>query len=271
MKGPDSELPAYDYCTQARSGMMSIASDPDGPPKLVPGYIGDTMGAIMTSYGILAALVARDQLGIGQQIEASAIGSLAFLESLNITAYMHFGQQLPKYEREKAPMPLWNHYMCSDNKWIAIALIQSDKYWHEFCEVLDIGFFENDPQFETERKREENSQRLISLLDKIFITRSRKDWLKRFREKGDFVIAPVNTLEDLIADPQMLENNYILKYEHPDLGSIKMVGFPVRMKKTPVSPTGSAPHIGEHTYEVLSEIAEYTEEEIKDLREQEII
>jgi len=271
MKGPDSELPAYDYCTQARSGMMSIASDPDGPPKLVPGYIGDTMGAIMTSYGVLAALVARDQLGIGQQIEASAIGSLTFLESLNITAYMHFGQQLPKYEREKAPMPLWNHYMCSDNKWIAIALIQSDKYWHEFCEVLDIGFFENDPQFETERKREENSQRLISLLDKIFITRSRKDWLKRFREKGDFVIAPVNTLEDLIADPQMLENNYILKYEHPDLGSIKMVGFPVRMKKTPVSPTGSAPHIGEHTYEVLSEIAEYTEEEIKDLREQEII
>lgn len=271
LKGPDSELPAYDYCTQARSGMMFIASDADGPPKLVPGYIGDTMGAIMTSYGILAALIARDQLGIGQQVEASAMGSLAFLESLNITAYMHFGQQLPKYERVKAPMPLWNHYMCSDKKWIALALIQSDKYWHEFCEVLDIGHYANNPQFETEKKREQNSQELISLLDKIFITRPREAWLRRFRKKGDFVIAPVNTIEDLIKDPQMLENNYVLKHEHPDLGSIKMVGFPVRMNKTPVSPAGSAPHIGEHTYEVLSEIAEYTHEEIKDLKEHEII
>jgi crotonobetainyl-CoA:carnitine CoA-transferase CaiB-like acyl-CoA transferase len=168
-------------------------------------------------------------------------------------------------------MPLWNHYKCSDNKWLALALIQSGRYWHDFCDVVGIGHFENDPKFEKERKREENSQELISILDKIFITRPRKDWLRRFREKGDFVVAPVNTLEDLITDSQMLENNYILKHEHPDLGLIKMVGFPVRMNKTPVSPTGSAPHIGEHTDEVLSEIAGYTEKEIEDLREMEII
>ena len=88
---------------------------------------------------------------------------------------------------------------------------------------------------------------------------------------GDFVVAPVNTLADLITDPQMLENNYILKHEHPDLGLIKMVGFPIGMNKTPVSPAGSAPHIGEHTDNVLSEIAGYTEKEIEDLKELEII
>ena len=271
LKGPDAQLPAYDYTTQARSGMMSVACDPDRPPKLVPGYIGDTMGAIMTSYGILAALVARQHSGQGQQIEASAMGSLAFLESLNISAYLHFGQQLPKYDRADAPMPLWNHYRCSDGKWLAMALIQSDKYWRGFCGVLDLAHIENDPRFENEQRREENSAALISILDEVFMTRPRAEWLRLFKERGDYVVAPVNTLADIMADEQMRANNYILDYDHPDLGSTQMVGFPVGMSKTPVESAGAAPHLGEHTRQVLSEIAGYTENEIEAFGDQEVI
>jgi crotonobetainyl-CoA:carnitine CoA-transferase CaiB-like acyl-CoA transferase len=120
-------------------------------------------------------------------------------------------------------------------------------------------------------KRTENSQVLISIFDKTFATKTYAEWDRILREKGDFIYTRIQHVSDLASDPQMIENEYIVDFDHPVLGKTKMVGFPVRFSKTPASIRLPAPEFGEHTEEVLREIGEYTWEEIGQLREEEVI
>jgi crotonobetainyl-CoA:carnitine CoA-transferase CaiB-like acyl-CoA transferase len=88
---------------------------------------------------------------------------------------------------------------------------------------------------------------------------------------GDFIYTLVNSIDDLPEDPQMLENNYIVDYEHPSWGPTKVVGVPVRLSKTPGDPRAVAPEFGEHTEQVLIELLGYSWEDIGRLKEQEVI
>src|SRR4030095_9539445 len=200
--GPDSAEPSFDYMGLARSGVITSAGEPDMDPLAITGGIADQMGAIMMSYGILAALIARDKYGVGQQVDCSHLGSMTALQGLNVSCKAILGKEFKRMPRAAAPSPLWNHYVCGDGKWICLAMAQQDRYWPAFCEVLGIEQVLKDARFETMAKRAENAKDLVPILDKAFATKPRDYWMKALKEGGDFIYTVVNSIDDLMRDEQ---------------------------------------------------------------------
>ena len=270
-EGPDSAEPSFDYMGLARSGIMTVAGEPDMPPLNITGGIADQMGAIMLSYGILAALIARDKYGIGQQVDSSHLGSMTALQGLNVSCKAILGKEFKRMPRVAAPSPLWNHYQCGDGKWICLAMAQQDRYWKDFCKVLGVAAIATDARFDTMAKRAENAGQLIPILDKAFASQSRDYWMAALKKGGDFIYTVVNSIDDLMRDEQMLTNEYLVDYDHPRIGKTKLVGFPLRLSETPADPRGAAPEFGEHTEMILTELLGYSWDDVSRFRESEII
>ncbi len=269
-KGPDANNPSADYTGVARSGLMSVAGEPDMPPQMVQAGMADQMGATMTAYGILAALIARERHGIGQKVDASLLGSMMHLLGTTIT--MSCMSKIPsmRVARKKAGNPMWNHYKCKDDQWVALAHLQPDKFWPNLCKAMKIQHLEKDSRFDSMDKRTTHAAELIEIFDEVFASKPRDKWIKALKKNG-CIYAPVNTIADLEKDPQAIANEYITEFDHPTMGKIKEAGFPVTFSKTPASIMREAPEFGQHTEEVLIEILDYSWEELSKLREAEII
>ena len=269
--GPDSGEPSFDYMGLARSGIMTAVGEPQMEPLSIAGGIADQMGAIMLAYGVMAALLAREKYGMGQEVDISHLGSMTALQGLNVACKAILGKEFKRMPRAAAPSPLWNHYKCGDDKWICLAMPQQDRYWSDFCKVLGIEHVLDDPRFATMGDRADNAKDLIPILDTAFASRPRDVWMKALKEGGDFIYTVVNTIADLPTDEQMLANEYIVDYEHPSIGKTQLVGVPVRLSKTPGDPKGAAPEFGEHTERILTELLDYSWEDVAKLREEEVI
>ena len=153
------------------------------------------------------------------------------LQGLNVSCKAILGKEFKRMPRAAAPSPLWNHYVCGDGKWICLAMAQQDRYWPAFCKVLGIEQVLKDARFETMAKRAENAKDLVPILDKAFATKPRDYWMKALKEGGDFIYTVVNSIDDLMRDEQMLQNDYIVEYDHPRIGKTKLVGFPLRLQR----------------------------------------
>ncbi len=200
------------------------------------------------------------------------MGSMAILQGLNLSCKLIVGTEFQRTYRKKAPNSLWNHYQCGDGKWICLAMAQADRYWSDFCAALGIRELEKDPRFENIQVRAQHSEELIEILDRVFASKPRDDWMKVLKTaKGDFIYTVVNTVSDLPQDPQMIANEYTVDFNHPSMGPIKEVGMPVRLSKTPGKIRSGAPEFGQHTEEVLTHLLGYFWEEAAKLKEEEVI
>lgn len=273
-EGPESWKPGVDYIAQGRSGIMTSAGEPDMPPLFHVSGFADQMGAIMTAYASLAGLIARDRLGIGQEVDASLLGAMIMLQSLNVSARTILGAEFGKYYRKSAGNPLWNHYQCSDGRWIVLAMVWADRCWPDFCKVLGIQELRDNPKFENMNRRKENAEEFISILDGIFRKKTRDEWMKIMdkaaQEGADIMYGIVNTISDLPNDPQVLANEYISHFQHPVFGDTQVVGIPFKLTKTPGSIRREAPELGQHTEEVLLEFG-YTWDDITKLKDEGVI
>jgi len=270
-EGPESGAPSFDYLGLARSGIMYSCGEPDDEPLAIAGGIADQMGAIMLAYGIVTALLARERTGRGQEVDASHLGSMAWLQGLGLSARLMLGRALPRQSRRFATNPLWNHYRCADDQWLALAMLQPDRYWERFCAVLETPEAAADPRFKTMLDRMMNAGECIALLDEVFARRPRAEWIRRLAEGGDFIYSIINAVDDLPDDPQMQANGYVTAFEHPAFGPTQVVGLPVRLSDTPGSIRLPAPEFGQHTEAILTEVLGYSWEEIGRLREAEVI
>ena len=270
-EGPDSGAPSFDYLGLARSGLMLASGEPDDPPIYTSGGIADQMGATMLAFGVLAALFVRERTGRGQEVDASHLGSMSWLQGLGLAARTMLGRAIPRQSRKYATNPLWNHYRCADDQWIALAMLQPDRYWANLCRVLEIPEAATDARFTGAKERMFHCADCVALLDEVFARRPRAEWLRRLAEGGDFIATLVNSVDDLPDDPQMQVNGYVTTFAHPTFGPTQVVGVPVLLSETPGSIRLPAPEFGQHTEEVLTEILGYSWEEIGRLREAEVI
>ncbi len=267
-KGDMSERRGYDMVAQAVSGAMWLFGDRDSPePSVAVGSIFDQIAASMLAYGILAALLARERTGIGQKVESSLLAGAIHLQAQNINAFLWRGRGMARFSRKRCRNPLTNYYQCGDGKWILLSEPQSARYWHDFCVALGAPELENDQRYNTAEARTQNYAEFIALLDRVFITKPLDEWLKIF-EEYDFVYSPVYDYADVANEPQVQENEYLTEMDHPAMGRVKTVGFPVQFSKTPASVRSAAPGFGAHTEEVLLETGGYSWEDITRLREQ---
>ncbi len=270
-QGPDAEKPSFDYTGLAKSGIMNMVGDPDMPPQNIQGAIADQTGAIITAYGVVTALLARERTGVGQEVGTSLLSSMIWLQGLNMSMHLVLGAAMPRTARAAAGNPLWNHYKCKDDKWIALAHLQPDRHWPILCKALGIENLEKDPKFDNMMSRGQNAAELIAIMDKVFATKTREEWYKTMAEAGDLVFESVNTIAEVASDPQTLANSYITDFQHPALGPIKVVAPPIQLSKTPVGMQKEAPEFGEHTEEIMTELLDYTWDDVIKLKDQEVI
>ena len=270
-RGAESTSPSMDYLGIARSGIMLGFGDPDQPPLNVAGASADQMGAVILAYGVVVALLARERSGQGQEVHASQLGSMAWLQGLSLAARLMLGGSLPRVPRKYANNPLWNHYECGDGQWIAFAMVQPDRYWKRLCGVLEIPEAADDPRFTDIQQRMMNCGECIALLDAALAKRSRPEWIERLRTGGDFIFTIVNSVNDLPDDPQMRANDYITTFAHPSFGPTEVVGLPVHLSATPGAIRLPAPEFGQHTEEILTEVLGYSWERVGALKELEVI
>jgi crotonobetainyl-CoA:carnitine CoA-transferase CaiB-like acyl-CoA transferase len=268
--GPDSGEPSFDYLAQARSGIMYTGPADIKDPIYLTGGIADQMGAIMLAYGVTMALVARERYGVGQEVNASHLGSMIALQGLNVSSRTFLGHEFKRNSREESFNPLWNHYKCGDDKWICLGMIQ-DRYWKAFCNAVGIQELIADTRFDNMRARGKNRRELIAILDKVFAAKTRDEWMHILKQGGDFIYTVVNSIDDLPTDPQVLANDYVVDYDHPELGQTQLVGVPVILSKTPGDPRGRAPELGENTELILTQLLGYSWDDVAKLREAGVI
>ena len=269
--GPDSGEPSFDQLGLARSGIMMAAGEPGMPPLAIAGGVADQMGAIMLAYGVLAALLARERSGVGQEVDASHLGSMMMLQGLSVSAKLMMGFALPRTPRSQAGNPLWNHYRCQDDKWLSLGMLQPDRYWADLCAAFERPELASDARFADMRSRAQNAAAAIAILDEIFASKPRDEWLAILRAaEGDFIFTLVNSVDDLPDDPQVRANDYVVDYDHPQHGVIQMLGMPVRLSETPGRVREPAPEFGQHSEEILQELG-YDWDEITEFRKGEVI
>jgi len=272
-KGPEGAEPSFDYIGQARSGMMNMVGEPEMPPLPTQGGASDQMAATMIALGTITALLARERQGIGQRVDVSHLGSMMALLRLPIGMMLFNNEEemLVRVNRKQEWNPLWNRYLCKDGKWVVLGMLQPDKRWPTVCKALGIEHLENDPKFVDQLQRGVNCEELIAIMDEIFLTKTVDEWMKHMKETGDIICCPIQTLSDLIGDPQVVANEYIVEAEHRVLGKVKVPGKLIQFSETPGEINADAPELGQHTEEVLIEIGGYDWEDIAQLQEEGVI
>jgi crotonobetainyl-CoA:carnitine CoA-transferase CaiB-like acyl-CoA transferase len=271
-EGPDSGEPSFDHLGLARSGIMLAAGEPGMPPLAIAGGIADQMGAIMLAYGVLAALLARERCGVGQEVDASHLGSMAMLQGLSLSMKLMMGGAMPRINRKQATNPLWNHYRCGDDRWIALAMLQPRRYWADLVRALGRPELAEDERLQSVPGLARHGAEVVAIFDEVFASRPRAEWIEHLRRSpGDFIFTLVNDVNDLPDDPQVKANDYVVEFDHPQFGPTKMVGMPVRLSETPGNIRSPAPELGQHTEEILLELLECDWDRITELRKLEVI
>jgi len=268
-RGPDADRGAFDFQGQGRAGMMYAFGEPNTPPLLGQFGIVDQATAIMASYEIVIALFMRERFGMGQEVNVSLLGTTSYLLYFNYLVRLMTDREMPRHEQARASA-LRNYYRCQDDNWVVLTQTPSESGWKEACHVLGLPELVDDPRFNTERKKLENSRELVSIFSKAFASKTRDEWLRLCADKS-IPICAVNTVTEAINDPQVIENDYIVDFEHPNMGHIRIPGFPIHFSQAHINNNLLAPGLGEHTNSVLKEIGGYSDEDIAQFREDGII
>ena len=269
-RGEEKERPGYDYAAfWARGGIMGHLGEPGSlPPPQLPA-LGDQISALCLAGGIALALFHRERTGEGQKIALSLLGSAVWMNSWQVQAMLSTGEEYPKLSRKEATNPLWNYYRARDGKWFYLVCLQSDRYWDGFCKAIGREDLRDNPKFNTHEKRMENNKELISILDELFLTKDRDEWGRLFDENG-VLWAPIQTCSEVVRDPQVIANEFIVEVEDPEFGKVKLVKSPLQMEKTPAAVEKTAPQFAQHNEEIMLELG-YSWDEIKDLKEKGVI
>jgi crotonobetainyl-CoA:carnitine CoA-transferase CaiB-like acyl-CoA transferase len=268
-KGPDKDRGGFDYQGQARSGFMYSVGEGSMPPLVSQFGIIDQVTAIMVSHQILTALYMRERSGQGQEVHVSILGSAMFLLYFNVLIAQLGGFEVPR-SRRSGEFPMRNYYRCQDGRWLMMTLTPPERHWGPLCRALGIQDLEYDPRFSTDEKKFENAEELVALFDEIFITRPLDEWIRIFDE-NDLFCSPINTFMQLEHDPQVIENNYLVDFEHPTLGKVKIPGYPVHFSESEATTRSAAPDLSAHTEEVLTKLAGLKKDEIEGLRKQGVV
>ncbi len=268
-KGPIANSLSFDYTGIARSGLMMAAGENGTPPCMILPGLGDELGGLMCAWGVTLALFARERTGKGQLVDTSLMGSVVAMLGHLMSGTAMLKQEFPRFVRASAGNPLYNHYRCKDDQWLAIAHLDPDRWWAKVCGALGLEKLIHDPQFSTFAARSENRKELVAIFDEVFAGKTREEWIRILGEHG-CIFTPIQDIKAVVDDPQVLANNYMVNIEHPTYGPLKTMGFPWDLNETPASWRRKAPELGEHTEEVLLEMG-YSRDELAKLREEGII
>lgn len=254
LEGPDADRAAYDIAAfWARSGVAGLLTQPGGQPPFQRGGMGDHGAGLSAAAGICAALYAREQSGRGQLVSTSLLRQGLYTISFDIATALRFGVSIAVGNRSTMGNPSINCYRDRDGRWFWVVGLEGERHWPPLARAAGHPEWIRDPRFATPLARAQNAATLIAELDEVFATRSLEEWSAVFAAEEDFWWAPVQSVEEVLADPQVSACGGIV--DVPDgAGTTPFPASPVDFSGTPWQPRSMAPGLGQHTDEILAEL-----------------
>jgi len=267
--GPYKDRPAYDIIIQGMSGIMSITGEESRPPVKVCISITDLSAGMYAAIAILSAIIARGKSGKGRWIDISLLDSAVSLLT-NVGANYFATRVVPK--RMGSAHPNIVPYQCfkaADDKYLTVA-VGNEEIWKRFCCVLGLEKLVDDPEFATNQKRVQNRERLVFILNEIFLAKKRDEWIDLLL-KNDIPCGPVNTVDEVFRDPQIFERDMLTEVKLPTGDVIQQIGIPIKFSDVSLTVRSPPPLLGQHTEEVLKNLLNMNAEEINQLKEKGVI
>ena len=268
--GPYSQRPGYDILAQAMGGIMSITGQPGGPPTRVGSSIGDILGGLNLTIGILTALHARERSGTGQKVDISLVDSIASCCCTDMMRYLELGQIPERMGNRYAPLAPYDSFRASDGEFIIAC--GNQKLYESLCsDVLKRPELITDPRFTTVALRAENHKELKSLIEKWTVLHTIDEAVELVMKAG-IPSGPIYDAKRLTSDHHIAEvRGMYTKLEHPIIGEMTVTGNPVKLMDDAPSYRRPAPLLGEHNSEVYRELLGIDDKELEQRRKNGII
>lgn len=263
-EGPYKKKVGHDLNYLGIGGVLEITGKREGPP-IIPGVqIADFGGALMATIGILMSIIKYVKTGKGEYVDISMLDSVIFSLAREITKH-GMEKRIPGREEEmlNGKYLFYRVYKTKDNKYITIGPIEK-KFWINFCKAIGKDDL-IDHQFTDVNQRKD----LLKDVEKIFLTKTLKEWLAYF-DAFEICHGPVNNLQEVLSDSQVLYRNMLLRAEHPIEGEYSCTGFPIKMLGAKPRIRSHAPDYGENTEQILRGLG-YKETKIHEFRDRGII
>ncbi len=249
--GPDSHRAGYDAIAQARSGIMSVTGEADGPPVRVGVSSADLVAGMWAVIGILAALRERDRSGQGQWVDISLLdGSVSWLTYV-AAGYFATGTRPPRYGSAHPTIAPYQGFATKDGE--LMLAVGNDAIWRRFAPAAGLDDLVDDPRFATNPLRVSHRDELLPLVADAMASRTSAQWVEVLDAAG-VPVGPIQTVDEVVTDPQVLARGMVGEVEHPTAGTLRTIGCPVRLTATPPQVRTAPPLLGQHTDDVLAEL-----------------
>jgi len=270
--GPYRERPGYDFMVQGLGGLMSVTGErddlPGGGPQKVGVAVSDLFTGMYATTAILASLFEREKSGRGQYIDMALLDvQVAMLANLSSNYFV--SRQAPRRMGNAHQNIVPYHVFKAADEFLIVA-VGNDGQFAKFCEVLGRPDWPKDERFSTNPQRVRHRELMVQLITERLATRPAREWLALLEPAG-VPCGPINDLAQVFDDPQVLHRRMAVKAPHPKAGEVTMVANPIKFSATPIAHDRAPPLLGEHTHEVLQSLLGLGDEELRALREKQII
>ena len=266
--GPYRDRTGYDMVVSAVGGLMGITGEEDGGPVKVGVAITDVTTGIMAQGAIVTALFHREKTGIGQKIDLSLletqVASLANIAS----NYLVANREARRWGTAHESIVPYQAFRAKDD-YLTVAAA-NEKLWIRLCKVLKRPDLAENPNYGTNALRVKHRKELVPILAKEFEKRTCAQWIEDLVAVG-VPCGPINSMESLFSDPQVIHRRMIEEVDHPTIGTLRLTGVPVKYSEANPRIRRPPPLLGEHTEEILRDILKLPDGEIERLREQHIV
>lgn len=254
LAGPDADRPAYDIAAfWARAGIAAALTPRGGELPFQRGGMGDHSAAMTAAGMISAALFARERTGSGDLVSTSLLRQGAYTVGFDVNLSLMWGVNVLVGSRRRMPNPSINNYTAGDGRRFWIVGLEGERHWPPLARAVGRPEWLDDDRFSTAGGRAKNAAELVGLLDEIFAARPLDEWADIFATEPDFFWSPVQTINELLDDPQFAAAGGLVEVpeEH---GTTTMLATPADFTVHATGPRALAPELGQHTAEVLAEL-----------------
>lgn len=265
--GPMKDEPAYDLLMQGFGGLMSVTGEPGQAPVKVGFSIIDLATGLYAALGTMLALFSREKTGKGQYVEASLLDSVVSLSNYLGQAVLATGEAPGRWGSAHPTLVPYQAFETKDG--YVIIAVPNDGLWRKMCDALELTELKDHPKYAINVNRVANREELVGILTEYTKQKETSEIIERLKKAG-VPSGPINNIAKLLAHPQVHARDLIQEVEHPVIGTMKMLGIPLKLSETPGSVRKAPPLLGENTEEVLGNLG-YCKEEIAGLKNKGVI
>jgi crotonobetainyl-CoA:carnitine CoA-transferase CaiB-like acyl-CoA transferase len=266
--GPYAPRPGYDALIQAMGGVMSLTGDPNGSPQKVGVPVADLFAGLYGCIGILAAVNHRNNTGQGQQIDIGMLDThVAWLANQGMN-YLATGENPPRLGNQHPNIAPYQEFPTKDG--YIILAVGNDPTFERFCKAFGQAALLADPRFATNPIRVQNRQLVTDTLTPVMKSKTTAEWIEAL-EALKIGCGPINTLEQVFADPHVQAREMVVEMAHGSGETVKVIANPVKLSATPPSYRSAPPVLGEHTQNVLTDVLKMSAADIAALKEKGIL